>query len=279
MRSGWMHVAGFEGQEKFAPKTLAEQVYVNEGKNILELLNENSNVDDEAIRKIVASSVVFSNEILGESVWDNDNLFSTKIVQSNGNIFWIDEGAEVYSITRAEGSIELRSNQSLQGKRLNIISIKNSDMLVFIGLSQKKDILIYTNIANQSRLIGKALQDGTVVFKADRVECRPQSVSRKLISTKAIDLSNYSRARMYGKLYWEYQYGDAFTAYFGALKNEAVNNPNVLNPNNAFTAMTRLTGLDENNFLEVDISQLNGPHHIGAFGIASWDTFRFELLR
>ena len=84
---------------------------------------------------------------------------------------------------------------------------------------------------------------------------------------------------MYGKLYWEYQYGDAFTSYFGVLKPEAVNDLNVLNPDNAFLAMKRLTGLDENNFLEIDISQVNGPHHIGAFGIASWDTFRFELLR
>ena len=84
---------------------------------------------------------------------------------------------------------------------------------------------------------------------------------------------------MYGKLYWEYQYGDSFTAYFGVLKPEAVNDLNVLNPDNAFLAMKRLTGLDENNFLEIDISQVNGMQHIGAFGIASWDTFKFELLR
>lgn len=279
MRSGWMHVAGFEGQEKFAPKTLAEQVYVNEGKNILELLNENSNVDDEAIRKIVASSVVFSNEILGESIWDNDNLFSTKIMQSDGNIFWIDGGAEVYSITRTEGSIELHSNQNLQGKKLNIISIKNSDMLVFVGLSQKQtDILINTNTANKARLIDKALQDGTVVFKTDRVECRPQSTSRKLIATKEIDITNYSRVRMYGKLLWEYEYAQ-YTAYFGILKPEILNDINSTNPSNAFTVMKRLTGLDENNFLEIDISQVNGMQHIGAFGIASWDTYKFELLR
>lgn len=31
MRQGWMHVAGFEGQEKFAPKTLASAVYTDEG--------------------------------------------------------------------------------------------------------------------------------------------------------------------------------------------------------------------------------------------------------
>lgn len=230
------------------------------------------------ITSTLAEGLDYHTEVLSASSYNDENLYSTSL-QSNGNIFWIDEGAEVYSITRAEGSIELRSNQNLQGKRLNIISIKNSDMLVFIGLEKQKDILIYTNIANQSRLIGKALQDGTVVFKTDRVECRPQSVSRKLISTKAIDLSNYSRARMYGKLYWEYQYGDGFTAYFGVLKPEAVNDLNVLNPDNAFLAMKRLTGLDENNFLEIDISQVNGMQHIGAFGIASWDTFKFELLR
>ena len=279
MRSGWMHVAGFEGQEKFAPKTLAEQVYVDENKNILELLNENSNVDDEAIRKIVASSVVFSSEILGESVWDNDNLFSTKIMQSDGNIFWIDDSAEVYSITRSEGSIELRSNQNLQGKKLNIISIKNSDMLVFVGLVQKqKNITINTNAANQSKLIDKALQDGTVVYKADRVECRPQSTSRKMIATKAIDVTNYSRARMYGKLYWEF--GQAqYAAHFGILKKEALDNTAGTDPNKAFVVMKRLTGLNENNYLEIDISQASGMQYIGAYGIASWDTFKFELLR
>lgn len=120
-------------------------------------------------------------------------------------------------------------------------------MLVFIGLSQKQtNILIETNIANKAKLIGKALQDRTVVFKTDRVECRPQSTSRKLISTKAIDVTNYSRARMYGKLLWEYQHAQ-YAAYFGVLKPEAVNDLNVLNPDNAFSAMKRLTGLDENN--------------------------------
>lgn len=137
--------------------------------------------------------------------------------------------------------------------------------------------IIETNYANQSRLIAKAVQDGRVEYKADRVECRPQSVSRKLISTKEIDITKYQRIRMYGKLYWEYQY-DMFTAYFGVLKPEAVNDPNVLTPDNAFLAMKKLTGLNENNFIELDIGQVNGVQYIGAYGIASWDTFKFELL-
>ena len=230
------------------------------------------------IMSTLAEGLDYHIEALNVSSYDDENLYSTKL-QSNGNIFWIDGGAEVYSITRAEGSIELRSNQSLQGKKLNIISIKNSDMLVFIGLSQKQtDILINTNIANKSNLIGKALQDGTVVFKTDRVECRPQSTSRKLIATKEIDITNYSRVRMYGKLLWEYEYAQ-YAAHFGILKPEILNDINSTNPSNAFTVMKRLTGLDENNFLEIDISQVNGMQHIGAFGIASWDTYKFELLR
>lgn len=230
------------------------------------------------IMSTLADGLDYHIETLSASSYDDENLYSTKL-QSNGNIFWIDEGAEVYSITRAEGSIELRSNQSLQGKRLNIISIKNSDMMVFVGLVQKqRNILINTNIANKANLIGKALRDGTVVFKTDRVECRPQSTSRKLIATKEIDITNYSRVRMYGKLLWEYEYAQ-YTAYFGILKPEILNDINSTNPSNAFTVMKRLTGLDENNFLEIDISQVNGMQHIGAFGIASWDTYKFELLR
>ncbi|MDY6073596.1 MAG: hypothetical protein SPI49_05890 [Eubacteriales bacterium] len=230
------------------------------------------------IMSTLAEGLDYHTVALSDSSYDDENLYSTRL-QSDGNIFWIDESAEVYSITRAEGSIELRSNQNLQGKKLNIISIKNSDMLVFIGLSQKQtDILINTNIANKSNLIGKALQDGTVVFKTDRVECRPQSTSRKLIATKEIDITNYSRVRMYGKLLWEYEYAQ-YAAHFGILKPEILNDINSTNPSNAFTVMKRLTGLDENNFLEIDISQVNGMQHIGAFGIASWDTYKFELLR
>lgn len=30
MRRGWMHTAGFEGQERFAPRTLADSVYIDE---------------------------------------------------------------------------------------------------------------------------------------------------------------------------------------------------------------------------------------------------------
>lgn len=226
----------------------------------------------------LAEGLDYHTVALSDSSYDDENLYSTRL-QSDGNIFWIDESAEVYSITRAEGSIELRSNQNLQGKKLNIISIKNSDMLVFVGLVQKqRNILINTNIANKANLIGKALRDGTVVFKTDRVECRPQSTSRKLIATKEIDITNYSRVRMYGKLLWEYEYAQ-YTAYFGILKPEILNDINSTNPSNAFTVMKRLTGLDENNFLEIDISQVNGMQHIGAFGIASWDTYKFELLR
>lgn len=137
--------------------------------------------------------------------------------------------------------------------------------------------IIETNLANQLNIIGKALQDGKVYYKVNRVECRPQSISRKLIATKEIDITNYRRIRMYGKLYWEYQY-DMFTAYFGVLKPEAVNDLNVLNPDKAFIAMKKLTGLNENNFIEVDISQVHGAQYIGAYGIASWDTYKFELL-
>ena len=230
------------------------------------------------IMSTLAEGLDYHIETLSASSYDDENLYSTKL-QSNGNIFWIDDGAEVYSITRAEGSIELRSNQSLQGKKLNIISIKNSDMLVFVGLVQKqKNITINTNAANQSKLIDKALQDGTVVYKADRVECRPQSTSRKMIATKAIDVTNYSRARMYGKLYWEF--GQAqYAAHFGILKKEALDNTAGTDPNKAFVVMKRLTGLNENNYLEIDISQASGMQYIGAYGIASWDTFKFELLR
>lgn len=42
MRKGWMHVSGFEGQERFAPRTLAECVLVDdsESKSILQAVNE-----------------------------------------------------------------------------------------------------------------------------------------------------------------------------------------------------------------------------------------------
>lgn len=75
------------------------------------------------IMETFAQGLDYHTEALSKSSYDQENLYSTSL-QSDGNIFWIDESAEVYSITRAEGSVELRSNQSLQGKRLNIISIK-----------------------------------------------------------------------------------------------------------------------------------------------------------
>lgn len=50
MRDGWMHVAGFEGQEKFAPRTLASAIYMVEGGETLtsklESISGGSGIED-----------------------------------------------------------------------------------------------------------------------------------------------------------------------------------------------------------------------------------------
>lgn len=234
------------------------------------------------IMSTLADGLDYHIETLSASSYDDENLYSTKL-QSNGNIFWIDDGAEVYSITRAEGSIELRSNQSLQGKKLNIISIKNSDMLVFVGLVQKQtDILINTNIANKSKFIARQFMDSSITFKEDRVEARFGSGGgRELIATKAIDLSKFSRIRMYGKFIGEPTgLGNSlsiFAGYFGVIKPEVMDNPMSYNPNVAFVASKRIVGLD--GYIELDISNIKGQYNVGAYGYCGWDTYKFELLR
>ena len=234
------------------------------------------------IMSTLAEGLDYHIEALNVSSYDDENLYSTKL-QSNGNIFWIDGGAEVYSITRAEGSIELRSNQSLQGKKLNIISIKNSDMLVFVGLVQKqKDILINTNIANKSKFIARQFMDSSITFKEDRVEARFGSGGgRELIATKAMDLSQFSRIRMYGKFIGEPTgLGNSlsiFAGYFGVIKPEVMDNPMNYNPNVAFVASKRIVGLD--GYIELDISNIKGQYNVGAYGYCGWDTYKFELLR
>lgn len=234
------------------------------------------------IMSTLADGLDYHIETLSASSYDDENLYSTKL-QSNGNIFWIDDGAEVYSITRAEGSIELRSNQSLQGKKLNIISIKNSDMLVFVGLVQKQtDILINTNIANKSKFIARQFMDSSIIFKEDRVEARFGSGGgRELIATKAIDLSQFSRIRMYGKFIGEPTgLGDGlrfYAGFFGVIKPEVMDNPMSYNPNVAFVASKRIVGLD--GYIELDISNIKGQYNVGAYGYCGWDTYKFELLR
>lgn len=234
------------------------------------------------IMSTLADGLDYHIETLSASSYDDENLYSIKL-QSNGNIFWIDEGAEVYSITRAEGSIVLRSNQNLQGKRLNIISIKNSDMLVFVGLVQKQtDILINTNIANKSKFIARQFMDSSITFKEDRVEARFGSGGgRELIATKAIDLSQFSRIRMYGKFIGEPTgLGDGlrfYAGFFGVIKPEVMDNPMSYNPNVAFVASKRIVGLD--GYIELDISNIKGQYNVGAYGYCGWDTYKFELLR
>lgn len=235
------------------------------------------------IMSTLAEGLDYHTEALNASGYDDENLYSTSL-QSNGNIFWIDEGAEVYSITRAEGSIELRSNQSLQGKRLNIISIKNSDMLVFIGLSQKqqKDILIYTNIANKANFIARQFMESSITFKEDRVEARFGSGGgRELIATKAMDLSQFSRVRMYGKFIGEPTgLGNSLSiiaGYFGVIRPEVMDNPMNYNPNVAFVASKRIVGLD--GYIELDISNIKGQYNVGAYGYCAWDTYKIEVLK
>lgn len=230
----------------------------------------------------LAEGLDYHTVALSDSSYDDENLYSTRL-QSDGNIFWIDESAEVYSITRAEGSIELRSNQSLQGKRINIISIKNSDMLVFVGLVQKqRDILINTNITNKANFIARQFMDSSITFKEDRVEARFGSQGgRELIATKAIDLRQFTRIRMYGKFIGEPTgLGDSlrfYAGYFGVIRPEVMDNPMNYNPNVAFVASKRIAGLD--GYVELDISNIKGQYNVGAYGYCAWDTFKFELLR
>lgn len=231
------------------------------------------------IMETFAEGLDYHTVALSDSNYDDENLYSTKL-QSNGNIFWIDDSAEVYSITRAEGSIELCSNQSLQGKRLNIISIKNSDMLVFVGLVQKQtNITINTNIANKANFIARQFMDSSITFKEDRVEARFGSGGgRELIATKPIDLSQFSRVRMYGKFVAEpTAAGVAYAGYFGVIRPEVMDNPMSYNPNVAFVASKRIVGLD--GYIELDISNIKGQYNVGAYGYCAWDTYKIEVLK
>ena len=155
-------------------------------------------------------------------------------------------------------------------------------MLVFIGLSQKqqKDILIYTNIANKANFIARQFMESSITFKEDRVEARFGSGGgRELIATKAMDLSQFSRVRMYGKFIGEPTgLGNSLSiiaGYFGVIRPEVMDNPMNYNPNVAFVASKRIVGLD--GYIELDISNIKGQYNVGAYGYCAWDTYKIEV--
>lgn len=267
-----------ENKTKIDSNTLA----ITENAESIRQLNANvGQLNEEKIKQLAGENISSISHTFTSVNYDDNNLYNAvmNIDANSGILAWANWSHSFYKIEKQSGKIIFYSNANFKGKTINYVLFKNSNFIEFVGTVEKQtDMIIETNLANQANLIGKALQGATVVFKTDRVECRPQSTSRKLIATKAIDVSNYSIARMYGKLLWEYEYAQ-YAAHFGILKPEILNDINSINPSNAFTVMKRLTGLDENNYLEIDISQVNGMQHIGAFGIASWDTFKFELLK
>ena len=110
------------------------------------------------------------------------------------------------------------------------------------------------------------------------MEARPQSTSRKIVATQEIDLTDYKEARIYGVHYWSYSQGDAYTLWFGVMKPNCTNSEQ--DPINSFvTTPKKLIGLNDNNFISVDISDINGVYNVGAYGIGSWDTYKFEFIR
>lgn len=219
--------------------------------------------------------------VLGNCVYDNENLYIVKINADSkkGYVLWIDGEHTVYAVKRIGAEIVIYSTGDISKKTINVLETIYSDSTAFIGLKEKTtSIIILTNEGNKGNLTDWTYAGASVTYKADRAEARTNGSSRNIVATKPIDLSRYSRIRLYGNLISDYT-SENLAVRFGVLKKEVISNPTGYNPNASFLASKRIMGLKDGEYIEVDINQINGQYNIGTYGIGSYDTYKFELLK
>lgn len=142
-------------------------------------------------------------------------------------------------------------------------------------------ITIMTNSTNKDNFITKTMLSGTANIFADRVECRyGNKGGRELVASKPINLSYFTKLRMYGKFVYEDPniVGEAFCGYFGVFKSDTIEKFDSVLINHAFLATKRINTLKADSYIEVDISKIKGVHSIGVLGYSQWDNYKFEVL-
>lgn len=162
-----------------------------------------------------------------------------------------------------------------------IVVIRNSERFDTYKLING-NIIIETNLKNQSKVIVNPLLDSSITFKEDRAEIRyGKQGGRGLIATKAVDLDPFNKIRLYGKFIEDFDGSESarsiLAGYFGVLKTEFMDAPDYFLPNAAFIVSKRIAGLD--GYLELDISNIRGRYSVGGYGHCIWDAYKIEILK
>lgn len=265
----------------------AEQV-ANNAESIRKLNANVGQLNEEKIKQLAGTNISSISYTFNSVNYDDNNLYSAEMgVDANcGILAWANWSHSFYKIEKQNGKIIFYANADFNGKTINYVLFKNSNVLEFIGTVEKQtDIIVQTNSENKANLITKTNAQGTITFKTDRVEARYSGSQggRELIATKPIDLSKYTRIKMYGKFIGEpTNLGDGlsiYAGYFGVIKAGVLDNIAAINPNVAFLASKRISEINSTGYIEIDISNITGEYSVGAFGYCGWDTYRFEILK
>lgn len=257
---------------------------ITENAESIRQLNANvGQLNEEKIKQLAGENISSISHTFNSVNYDDDNLYNAGInIDANSGILaWANWSHSFYKIEKQSGKIIFYANANFKGKTINYVLFKNSNFIEFIGTVEKQtEIILQTNSENKAELVTKTYTQGSITFKTDRVEARYGGAGgRELIATKPIDLSRFSRIRMYGRFVLESpDVGEVYAGYFGVIKPETVNNL-ALNPNSSFLASKRISGINSTGYLEIDISKITGEYNVGAFGYSQWDTYRFEILK
>lgn len=259
---------------------LASRIDTNT-ESIKQLKANVGQLDENKIRKIAGENISSISYTFTNVNYDDNNLYNAvmNIDANSGILAWANWLHSFYKIEKQSGKIIFYANADFKGKTINYVLFKNSNVLEFIGTVEKHiEGIIRTNIGNKDNLIQWTYAGATVTFRADKAEARTSNNARNIIATKPIDLTNYSRIRLYGKFISEHTQ-EVYYVRFGVLKKEVISNPTGYNPNASFLASKRIMGLKDGEYIEVDISQINGQYNIGTYGIGNYDTYKFEILK
>lgn len=257
---------------------------ITENAESIRQLNANvGQLNEEKIKQLAGENIFSISHTFTSVNYDDNNLYNAvmNIDANSGILAWANWSHSFYKIEKQNGKVIFYANADFNGKKINYVLFKNSNFIEFIGTVEKQtEIILQTNSENKAELVTKTYTQGSITFKTDRVEARYGGAGgRELIATKPIDLSRFSRIRMYGRFVLESpDAGEVYAGYFGVIKPETVNNL-ALNPNSSFLASKRISGINSTGYLEIDISNITGEYNVGAFGYSQWDTYRFEILK
>lgn len=222
--------------------------------------------------------------VLSDGYYDTNDLWIAQIAMKKnvGFILWTEESKFVYKVEKSNGHIRLYCNYNPNGKIINAIKIKRSDMLVFVGKTKKDNSVIYTNLKNKDILLLNGQQGAKVTLYENRADARPSGTSRKFIATeKRYDLSKCKSISVYGKSLESYS-DSKYSTYFGVFKEEIFIDDAYKNLGGNtyeyFIASMRLDSIGNNDHITLDVSNVNGSYRIGIYGIGVFDTYKFEFI-